>query len=129
MAVRVNWRGDQVLKQTRKRAAKILELVAENIVHNVQDQLYPGHGELSGDLKKSYGFGVNRDDVNFQDRAKVADIIANNLRLYVGSTWAYAFRIDQGFGDFEGYNQLSLALDETTGDIKWVIKQVRATDV
>ena len=123
MSMRINWRGDAVVETMRQRSAKVLRLVAQSIVENVQEQLIPGHGELSGDLKKSYGFSLDQDEVNPLESPAV-DAIEKSLRLYVGSQWAYAFKIDQGFGSFSGYNQLLLALDETTGDINWIIKQV-----
>ena len=122
--MRLNWRGDAVKKEMRKRAAKLLELVAARIVENVQDQLYPGHGELSGDLKESYAYGLDADDVDRRDLPSTKEI-EESLRLFVGSNWAYAFRIDQGFGSFPGYNQLLLAIDETSSEIHWIIREVR----
>ena len=123
MSMRINWRGDTIVETMRKRSAQVLRLVAMQIVENVQSQLIPGHGQLSGDLKKSYGYGLDQDEVN-PLQSPAVDAIEKSLRLYVGSQWAYAFRIDQGFGSFSGYDQLKLALDETTGDINWIIKQV-----
>ena len=128
MTVKINWRGDEVRKTMQERAAKVLKLVAESIVDNVQDELYPGHGELSGDLKASYAYSLQRDDVDARDLPSedaLLTAVKKGLSFYVGSTWAYAFQVDQGRGSFEGYNQLILALDKTTGDIKWLIKQVK----
>ena len=124
MSVNLTWNGDAVVETMRERSAKVLRLVAQSIVENVQEQLIPGHGELSGDLKKSYGYSIDQDEVN-PIQPPAVDAIEKSLRLFVGSQWAYAFRIDQGFGSFSGYNQLKLVLDETSGDIAWTIKQVR----
>ena len=122
MSVNLTWRGDAAVETMRSRSAKVLRLVAQSIVDNVQSQLIPGHGELSGDLKKSYGYSIDQDEVNPIQPPAVA-AIEKSLRLFVGSQWAYSFRIDQGFGSFSGYNQLLLALDETSGDIGWIVKQ------
>lgn len=124
MSMRINWRGDAVVETMRQRSAKVLQLVAARIVENVQEQLYPGHGELSGDLKKSYGYSLDAANVDAR-KLPSAKEIEDSLRVYVGSTWAYAFRIDQGFDSFSGYNQLLLAIDETSGELHWIIKEVK----
>ena len=100
MSVRMNWNGDAVLDTMRQRSAKVLRLVAQSIVANVQSQLIPGHGELSGDLKKSYGFSLDQDEVN-PLQSPAVDAIEKSLRLFVGSQWAYSFKNRSGLWELQ----------------------------
>jgi len=126
MAVSLDWHGEDVKRTMRERAAKLLKAVADRIVEHVRSELYPGHGELSGDLKKSYGYTTQEHGRIDPDKLPDVDEIKKALTLFVGSTWAYAYRIDQGWGSHKGYNMLHIALDKVTGDLRWIVRWVSA---
>ena len=136
MAVRLDWRGKEVQKRTRLRAAKVMLQVGFSIVELCQRQLYSGHGLITGTLRRSYHVG--KPDY-FPGKAEEAaaggklairvhqvkpEDIVKDLKLMVGSWLNYARAVDQGKGSFQGYGQLFNALDGTKRRVPFLIKKV-----
>lgn len=53
MSSRLDWRGDEVERQIAQRAANALDEINMRIEGAAKAELYPGHGVLTGTLRRS----------------------------------------------------------------------------
>ena len=71
---------------------------------NIQDQLYPGHGFITGDLHDSIQSDFTQDGLN------------GVVRAY--SQIEYAYYVDQGHHSWTGYDFMKTGLQETVAMYK-----------
>ena len=124
MTVVVNWRGREVSKATRLKAARILADVSGQIVTNTRANLEAAGAVRTGRLLRSYGEALDAEHVSDHDRLDV-QALARQLYMYVGSTLSYARAVETGHGTFSGHWQLFTALDQTKRDVPKTIKKYR----
>lgn len=107
----------------QKLAAAVGE-IGLRIEAEAKRELQPGHGVLTGTLRRSIhaadpGYDFAGDDVapsdssperGGQDVAGVPD--GDKIVVVVGSGLVYALAVHQGHGSFEGYHYLTNALEK-----------------
>lgn len=81
-----------------------LEDISLDLVANIQEQLYPGHGYITGNLHDS----IQSD--------YVSDGINGVVRAY--SQIEYAPYVDKGHHSWEGYHFMETGLEETVAMYK-----------
>lgn len=135
--VRLDWRGEQVQTEVRKRVAQAWGEVGLRVETEAKRELYKGHGVITGTLRRSihtatppYSWGS--DDVapsnNSPERGgqmNLAGMESDGLTIQVGSGLKYAMVVHQGRddGSFEGYHYLRNALAKVKPQIQGVLKK------
>lgn len=123
----MKWRGEEVRRQVlRQVVIPALGDIGLDVEGEAKKQLKPGHGVLTGTLRRSIhaaevGYDFAGDNVppsgSSPERGGKA-VRAEKLALAVGSGLEYAMPVHQGHHSFDGYHYLTKAVDIVRGRIK-----------
>lgn len=116
------WLGAQVSAQVKDTAADVLIDLGLLIEGGIKAQLYPGHGLITGTLRRSYHLaGADQpftDDDSDQSGRRPEPVRRGSiLAIAVGSGLKYAMTIE------DRYRQTLNALDQTRGRVGDVIRR------
>ena len=83
-----------------------LDEMSVDLRENIQNQLYHGHGRITGNLRDSIGNDFTVDGLN------------GVVRAYIGDSAPYGIYVDEGHHSFEGYDFMQTGLDETLNNYR-----------
>ncbi|MCC6192263.1 MAG: hypothetical protein IT318_24795 [Anaerolineales bacterium] len=119
----LNWQGDELKAQLIEQLKSALGEIGLRVEGEAKKELQPGHGVLTGTLRRSLhaaapSYDFAGDDVTPSEsspergnQAPEAELLGDRLMIAVGSGLVYALPVHQGHGDFAGYHYLTNALD------------------
>ena len=99
---KVDWKGDELLAKIRGQAAEAMKEIAGRVVSEAKQELRPGHGVVTGDLRDSI-------------KADEPQVSGDHITVPVGSDLNYAMPVHQGHGSTEGYHFLTNAVERVKG--------------
>lgn len=136
--VTLDWRGPQVLKAVLDEVViPALQEIGLRVESEAKQQLYKGHGVLTGTLRRSIhtappGYPWARDNVppstNAPERGGKAarpERTSRGVVVEVGSGLSYAIWVHQGHGAFEGYHYLTNAVEKVRPLVPSIVRQHR----
>ena len=120
---RLEWRGPLLQKELEHAASKALTEIGLRIEAEAKQELYPGHGKVTGTLQRSIhvaplGYpwasdrtqaSQNTPELGGQDVEPVKD--GTVLWVEVGSGLEYAMAVHQGHRTFAGYHYITKAVE------------------
>ena len=78
-----------------------LDEMSIDLRENIQNELYFGHGRVTGNLRDSIGNDYDVDGLN------------GVVRAYIGDSAPYGVFVDEGHHSWEGYHFMQTGLDTT----------------
>jgi hypothetical protein len=136
----LNWKGDVVVKIAEAALTEIVADLGEIAEAESKRELNPGHGLLSGDLRRSIHVAepghvyAGEDGKSERGGKRVLPVRAGaRFALSLGSGLKYAMAIHQGWplgypglrGQFAGYHYLSKGVDRARPQLKVVVQRHR----
>ena len=113
----LNWKGKQVEAEIIARLKLALGDIGLDIEGEGKQQLYPGHGVITGTLRRSihaasgdHVFAADAAGQELGGSAPQAVERSNRLLIAVGSGLNYAMTVHQGHGAFQGYHYMTNAV-------------------
>jgi len=130
----MNWRGDEVARQVMRQVSiPALVDIGLDVEGEAKKQLQPGHGVLTGTLRRSihaaeadYNFGS--DDVSPSGSSPERGgktVQTDKAVIAVGSGLEYAMAVHQGHHSFGGYHFMTKALNIVKGRVKTHVERHR----
>jgi len=90
-----------------------------DIEGEAKQQLYPGHGVLTGTLRRSihaaspsHNFAADSAGSDLGGQAPAPEKVGDVLVIAIGSGLIYALAVHQGHHAFEGYHYLTLGVEK-----------------
>lgn len=127
---RLNWRGQNAEETVIRRLSNALIDIGLDVEGEAKQQLYKGHGVITGTLRRSIhtgevGYNWPGDNVAASEgsperggKAAKPEVIGKRLFITVGSGLEYALAVHQGHGSFSGYHYLTNAVDKVRPRVK-----------
>ena len=78
-----------------------LDEMSIDLRENIRNELYFGHGRITGNLRDSIGNDYDVDGLN------------GVVRAYIGDSAPYGVYVDEGHHSWEGYHFMQTGLDNT----------------
>jgi len=114
----LNWKGKRVEADVIRVLSLGLGDIGLDMEAEAKKQLYPGHGVLTGTLRRSihaasgdHNFAAEAEGQEQGGHAPEPSRQGDRLVIAVGSGLVYAMAVHQGHHSFEGYHYLTNALD------------------
>lgn len=136
MSKQLDWRGDQVEREIVERLKRALGEIGLRIETEAKRALQPGHGVLTGTLRRSIhaaepDYAFAGDDVKAGPgtperggRQPSAERRGDYLQVAVGSGLEYAMAIHQGgWGGFGGYHYIQNAVEKVAPQAEAIIRK------
>lgn len=132
---RLVWKGEQVQKDAETMLSKGLTEIGLQVEGEAKQELYKGHGVLTGTLRRSVhtaapGYNWSGDNVKPSESSPelggmeaVPTKQSGRLTVQVGSGMEYALPVHQGHGSFSGYHFLTKAVDKVKPRMLDILKK------
>jgi len=129
------WRGEEVLQKATIAASGGLAEFGLEAEKAAKQELYPGHGYLTGTLQRSThvatpGYSWLSDNVEPSESSPerggqlaVPGRVGNKLALELGSGMRYAVPVHQGHHGREGYHWLVIGVQKTVSKIAAILEK------
>jgi len=138
MAVKIKWRGQEVLETSIEHLEPIMSDIALAAEGNSKKELYKGHGVLTGTLRRSvhaaspgYNWSSDTGASELGGQQVTPERRGGRLVVELGSGLSYALAIHQGWsgppfrGSFSGYHYITNGVEKTHGQVPGIVARHR----
>lgn len=128
----LNWKGDEVLKQTIELLKKAVGEIGLSVESEAKQELQPGHGVITGTLRRSIhtaepGFGWSGESGGGEGGGASVEgqEVGGKIVVEVGTGLKYAIWVHQGHHSFGGYHFLTNGVNKTVGKVPAILAKYK----